>query len=246
MTGAEPWLEAVLRRAAEQPRAPGADRESAAGDIRPHPFELGRAPGAAPPDDLLDRENWHRWHSQPDDHTRKIPGIGVRAQLAGILVQLGETLLDLGCGPGALWRHLEPHRGRFFWTGVDLTQEMIAAASRLFSKVPVCRADAVSLPFPDRSFDVVLLRHVVEFLAVSQVERTLAESARVARKAVVLDFCGPVRGDAAGGNLVESCWSADRVEALLANAGWRLRETFVIAAAREKDELRVFVPGSEE
>ena len=240
------WLDAVLRRAAEQPRAPGAARESAAGADRLHSLEPRRAPATAPPDDLLDRENWHRWHSRTSDNTSKIPGIGVRAQLAGFLAQLGETLLDLGCGPGALWRHLEPHRGRFSWTGVDLSEETIAAARRMFSKVPACRADAVSLPFPDRSFDVVLLRHVVEFLAVSQVERTLAESARVARKAVVLDFCGPMRAGAADGNPVEGRWSADRIDALLANAGWRLRESFAIAAAREKDELRVFVPGSEE
>jgi len=223
------WLDAVLRRAGGD-----AHGERAAGGIGLPPPEPRRAPATAPPEDLLDRENWHRWHGQTNGDTRRIPGIGVRAQLAGILVQLGETLLDLGCGPGALWRHLEPHRGRFFWTGVDLSQEKIAAAHRLFPEVPACRADAGSLPFPDRNFDVVLFRHLVELLPVGLIESALAEGARVARKALVLDFCGPTRA------------GANRIGALLANAGWRLRERFAIAAAREKDELWVFVPGSEQ
>jgi ubiquinone/menaquinone biosynthesis C-methylase UbiE len=117
---------------------------------------------------------------------------------------------------------------------VDLSQEKIAAAHRLFPEVPACRADAGSLPFPDRNFDVVLFRHLVELLPVGLIESALAEGARVARKALVLDFCGPTRA------------GANRIEALLVNAGWRLRERFAIAAAREKDELWVFVPGSEQ
>jgi glycosyltransferase involved in cell wall biosynthesis len=202
-------------------------------------------------------ENWHRWDSARIEHIvrderHRMSVTSSRRQLAEILVQLGDSLLDVGCGPGALWPHFEPYRLRFSWAGVDVTHEMVAAARRLFPHVPVHYADAGSLPFDQGSFDIVLLRHVLDHLPPWLMECALSEAMRVARRAVAVDFYlppmtqGTRRIRRVGENFLEIRWTVRELETPIVNAGWRVRERRTIAGTPgETNILWILAPQQE-
>jgi SAM-dependent methyltransferase len=100
----------------------------------------------------------------------------------------GETVLDAGCGQGVLALLLAA-RG-FQVTGMDISvpnierANMEAAAQGLADKVTFLQGDAEQLPFPDKSFDVVVSSHVLEH--VPNFDKGFAELCRVARRRVVV------------------------------------------------------------
>jgi SAM-dependent methyltransferase len=172
-----------------------------------------------------------------------------RRRLAEVVAELGDSLADVGCGPGALWPHLEPYRPRLSWVGVDATWEMVVTARRLFPGVPVYHADAGSLPLADRSFDVVLLRHVLEHLPPWLMENALREATRVARRAVVVDFYvppapqGPRRTTRVGEDFLETQWAVADLEAPVARAGWEVCRQFPLTGRPgETDVVWVLAP----
>jgi glycosyltransferase involved in cell wall biosynthesis len=152
------------------------------------------------------------------------------------------SVLDIGCGPGALWPHLE-HRGKHTRCfGVDLDDRMISAAHRLFPAAGAIRADGAALPFLRGEMDVVVLRHVLEHLDPQIAAAALAEAFRVARKSVVVDFCCGYPADASARRvLVGETFFKDRCQ-----CGWRLRERFVVVGGDcERDEIWVFMSPNE-
>ena len=81
--------------------------------------------------------------------------------------------LDLGCGTGNYT--LELKKRGFDVIGLDASEGMLEVAR---SKGLECiKGDAYSLPFPDRSFDLVLSVTMFEFI--HEPERVLAEISRV-------------------------------------------------------------------
>jgi SAM-dependent methyltransferase len=84
--------------------------------------------------------------------------------------------LDIGGDNGVV--SLLLRRGGGSWTSVDLDEASVDAIRRLVGE-PVHRVDGRSLPFPDRSFDAVV---VVDFLEHVHTDREFAaEMARVLR-----------------------------------------------------------------
>ena len=81
------------------------------------------------------------------------------ADVAGVAPD-GGALLDVGTGPGVLLVELAASRPDLRLTGVDLSADMIAVAKRNlkpFGDRALARvADVTSLPFPDRSFDLIV------------------------------------------------------------------------------------------
>jgi SAM-dependent methyltransferase len=121
-----------------------------------------------------------------DDVTRsnRILG-GLRAALHALnpLLHDGATLLDVGTGladiPNAA-RNLANIRT----VGVDEALSLLhASRSRL--DFPVC-ANALALPFRDRSIDVVMCSQVLHHFEDRDAEALIREMHRVARKAVVI------------------------------------------------------------
>jgi len=93
-----------------------------------------------------------------------------------------ERVLDVGCGPGDLLRSMARHRdGWGVLAGFDFSAGMAAQAAAAAAGLPVrvMVADAQANPFPDRSFDVVLARHMLYH--VPDIGRAVAEAARVLR-----------------------------------------------------------------
>ena len=106
------------------------------------------------------------------------------------LVQLAgqpQTVLDLCCGTGDLARRFQCRV-----VGVDFTAEMLRIAQARQPAGLWLRADALRLPFPDHSFDVVSIGYGLRNLA--DLEAGLREAYRVLRpggKLLALDFGKP-------------------------------------------------------
>ena len=72
----------------------------------------------------------------------------------------GGAVLDVGTGPGVLLVELATRRPDLRLTGVDRSADMVAAATRNLApfgeRARARVADVTSLPFPDRSFDLIV------------------------------------------------------------------------------------------
>jgi glycosyltransferase involved in cell wall biosynthesis len=165
-----------------------------------------------------------------------------RWHLADTISRLGDSVLDVGCGPGALWPHLEHHGKNALCFGVDLDDRMISAAHRLFPAVGAVRADGAALPFLRDEMDVVVLRQVLEHLDPEIAAGALAEAFRVARKSVVVDFYCSYPADASARRVFAGdIFFKDRCL-----CGWRLRERFVVVGGNcQRDEIWVFMSPNE-
>ncbi|MBM0104964.1 class I SAM-dependent methyltransferase [Steroidobacter sp. S1-65] len=106
-----------------------------------------------------------------------------REFLQRVLSDVPESLLDVGCGEGALLRAAAA-AGCSRCTGIEPDESMVLAGRAQGLDLRQGRAEA--LPFPNGSYDVVVfdyVAHHLEFL-----EQALYQAARVARRAVfVLD-----------------------------------------------------------
>ena len=105
-------------------------------------------------------------------------------RLDGLLPTTGVTrILEVGVGEGHLAGRIGARYPKAFLTGVDLVDDRLGAQWR-DAGLPALHASADRLPFPDRSFDLVLAVEVLEHLR--DPDAALSEIARVARDRVVL------------------------------------------------------------
>jgi 2-polyprenyl-3-methyl-5-hydroxy-6-metoxy-1,4-benzoquinol methylase len=95
---------------------------------------------------------------------------------------LGPAVCDVGCGTGALLRHLRAHSPARFDTmvGVDL----IDPGRPLGEGMRFVSGWIESLPFPDAAFDTVVCTHVIEHIL--DYRRAIAELRRVARCRLII------------------------------------------------------------
>ena len=107
------------------------------------------------------------------------PGEHYRAFVRFASEHAGNTILDLGCGYGAYSLALAAEGRKCI--GSDINMNYLAAASA--SGLPVVAVDS-ELPYPDRSFDTVMLLEVIEH--VPKLEGILKEAFRVARRNVLV------------------------------------------------------------
>lgn len=104
------------------------------------------------------------------------------ADFAGVT---GGTVIDVGCGPGALTSVLVERAGRV--SAVDPSESFVAAARSRYPGVDVRRAAAEELPFENGAFDVALAQLVVHFM--SDPVRGVREMARVTRPGGTVAAC---------------------------------------------------------
>jgi SAM-dependent methyltransferase len=94
-------------------------------------------------------------------------------------VSVDQSLLDVGCGPGALTEELVARVGARSVSAVDPSEPFVEALAERLPGVTVLRAPAEDLPFEDAGFDAVLAQLVVHFMR--DPVAGLREMARVAR-----------------------------------------------------------------
>lgn len=102
-------------------------------------------------------------------------------------------ILDIGCGSGDMLRWLSDHGRksgrRLRLVGVDLNPRVVEIARKRCEDYPdieIAQADAVSLPFPESSFDLVLSSTFMHHLGPEDVVEALREFDRASRQRVVI------------------------------------------------------------
>jgi ubiquinone/menaquinone biosynthesis C-methylase UbiE len=95
-----------------------------------------------------------------------------------------DRILDLGCGTGIVSRILrERLGGAANIVGVDVSRPMIEMARSVAPEIDFREANAMALPFPDGSFDLVLCQEMLQFVpdrlaALLEVRRVLTPGGR--------------------------------------------------------------------
>lgn len=107
----------------------------------------------------------------PDTNERLID---IFIRLSGL--KPGARIADLGCGSG-VFSNLLRQRG-YVCTGVDLSPALIRIAKKKYPGIEFIEGDVENLPFPDASFDGVLLAGILHHfsdrsLFVAEVKRIL-------------------------------------------------------------------------
>ena len=147
--------------------------------------------------------------SPPDDARRIFNGIGATYEKAGALLSFGQdarwrarlvdsvraapgdVVLDVATGTGLVARAISERYGCDV-VGLDRSADMLSAAASRDGHIPLVRARAESLPFPDDSFDHLTFTYLLRY--VDDPAATMRELARVVRpggRIVALDFGVP-------------------------------------------------------
>lgn len=96
--------------------------------------------------------------------------------------QKNESLLDVGCGTGYFTRNIAPFVAKA--DGVDLDDLRISYAQGASRSENYMLADATTLPFDDKSYDLVMAITSLGFM--SDQRQALGEMIRVARRKVAV------------------------------------------------------------
>src|SRR5438477_6136835 len=147
--------------------------------------------------------------SPPDDARRIFSGIGATYERAGALLSFGQdarwrarlvdsvraapgdVVLDVATGTGLVARAVSERYGCEV-VGLDPSGDMLSAAVARNGHIPLVRARAESLPFPDDSFDHLTFTYLLRY--VDDPAATMRELARVVRpggRIAALDFGVP-------------------------------------------------------
>jgi SAM-dependent methyltransferase len=119
---------------------------------------------------LAESEDRHWWYAG----VRSIAGA-----LLGQRLRRGGSLLDAGCGTGGNLRWARELGTFDRLAGVDVSAEAVTAAQRLVPEAELQVGSIRELPFPDTSFDLVLLNDVIQHVHENELAVALGELRRV-------------------------------------------------------------------
>jgi len=184
----------------QRDRRPGADAHAddrSRNDPGPRPGEENQPV----PRDFEARRTWqspkmaanYRLSRHPSRYTRHYKEEAIVSPWLDDLPR-GAAILDIPCGTGR-WIPTMTGRG-FRYFGADISQAMVTEARSITGPPQVAGmlvADLAHLPFPDGTFDAVILWRLLHHVPDTQTrQRLLGEAARVTRNKVILSFHHPL------------------------------------------------------
>ncbi len=107
-----------------------------------------------------------------------------------VALQEGETILDVGSGPGEL---SELFSGNYY--GVDYSENYVAYAQEKYPTKTFFQGNVLDLSIPEKSYDVVLLASFIHHFSDEEVRKIFANMQKVARKRIVLLEPCPWKGN---------------------------------------------------
>lgn len=125
-------------------------------------------------------------------------------EFAGIEAEM--SVIDVGCGPGALTERLAERVGADRVAAVDPSEPFVAACAQRVPGADVRQAGAEELPWPDGGFDAALSQLVINFLR--DAPAGAAEMRRVVRPGGVAAACTWDYGE--GMQMLRAFWDAAR------------------------------------
>lgn len=130
----------------------------------------------------MDAATYDHWYDSP--RGRWIAERELALILRGLDPHPGESLLDIGCGTGHFTRALARHiDGRLAGTDIDPVA-VNYARRRSPDRIGYTVADALALPYPDASFDLVM--SITALCFVSDELQAMRELVRVTRRRFAL------------------------------------------------------------
>lgn len=141
---------------------------------------------------MVGHEHWQLDGSAPELYQRYLVPAITSLWAADLLERAqprpDETVLDVACGTGVVARLAAERMATGRVVGLDFNSGMLAAARSQSTKgasIEWMEGSALSLPFPDNSFDLVLCQLGLQFfpdrpLALREMQRVLVPSGRLA------------------------------------------------------------------
>jgi SAM-dependent methyltransferase len=124
--------------------------------------------------------------------TRDLAALRLERCLTALAGAHGD-LLEVGCGAGRNLRALAYYRPDLRLHGVDISRTALAEAEAAGGPIEYREGDALHLPYPDASFDIVVLFDLLEH--VPDVGAAVAEVARVLRPGGLFHGFVPCEGN---------------------------------------------------
>jgi len=123
----------------------------------------------------FEHAGWQRVADKYDSAWASLTRQFIPHLISAARVSAGMAVLDVACGPGYVSAAVKELGA--VPTGIDFSEKMIATAKGMFPDILFIQGDAHSVPFPDASFDRVLINFGL--LHVSRPEIACAEACRV-------------------------------------------------------------------
>ncbi|WP_435300459.1 methyltransferase domain-containing protein [Timonella sp. A28] len=128
------------------------------------------APRTAHSEQALESESYTHGHHESVLRSHRWRTVSNSAAYLAPQLHSGQTVLDIGCGPGTLTVDLARHVAPGQVIGVDAADEVLDdarahAAEENVTNVDFQHANAYKLPFADNSFDVVHAHQVLQHLS---------------------------------------------------------------------------------
>lgn len=139
----------------------------------------------------------HIWGQGIIDYRNKdLAALKMRKCLESINVYYPEKqgeVLEIGCGAGRFIRSLKAHLPHFHYSGCDIDAGSIRLAASYDDGISYQVADAVSLPYTDRMFDVIVLFDILEH--VENTGHFMKEILKITRQGTLLHTYVPCEGE---------------------------------------------------